>query len=251
MERPSSQKAQPGNNGYSLIHRSETYLVVNKMAGVLSVPGRYDDPDDNLTAFLNSEYGKVYVVHRLDRDTSGIMLYALTPETHREFSMMFEHQNIQKIYDAVLEGEPVQDYDIDIPITSDPSKKGKSMPAGDGKPSLTKMKVEERYGRASLVKCDLVTGRHHQLRVHVSTIGNPLLIDPLYGEREEFFLSEFKRKFNTKKGTEEKALISRITMHAKSLTFNCPDKGEEVSYEADWPKDFRALVNQLRKLKKR
>lgn len=233
---------------FRVIFECDDYIAVDKAAGVLSIPGRFDDPDENLTAYLNKHYEKVWVVHRLDRDTSGIMLFALNADSHRYLSLLFEKQEIQKIYHAVLDGVPASDYDIDIPISSDPAQRGKSMPSGMGKPSLTRMKVLEDYRKASLVKCDLVTGRHHQLRVHVATIGHPLLIDPLYGTRSEFYLSEFKKRFNVKKHTEELPLISRITMHASSLEFKDPNSGETVIHEADWPKDFRALNKQLAKL---
>jgi len=236
---------------FRVLYDNSQYIVVDKPAGVLSIPGRFDDPHKNLVAYLNSYYNKVYVVHRLDRDTSGIMLFALNAETHKALSKLFEKQEIEKIYHAVLDGEPTDDYDIDIPLTSDPSHKGRSMPSGMGKPSLTRMKVIERYGRASLVKCSLVSGRHHQLRVHVASIGNPLLVDPLYGNRSEFFLSEFKKKYNIKKNTEEKPLISRITMHATSLEFIDPITGSNVYYESKWPKDFKALNKQLEKLQSR
>ncbi len=248
MENTSRKRLPSEKEKFEVLIEKEGYIVVNKAAGVLSVPGRFDDPDENLVAYLNKYYGRVFIVHRLDRDTSGIMLFALDADTHRNLSLLFENQEIQKIYHAVLDGVPADDYDIDIPIASDPSKKGKSMPSGMGKQSLTRMKVIEDYGRAALVKCDLVTGRHHQLRVHVSALGNPLLIDPLYGTRTEFYLSEFKKRFNLKKKTQELPLISRITMHAFSLEFKEPDSGDTVYYEAEWPKDFKALNNQLSKL---
>ena len=139
---------------------------------------------------------------------------------------------------------------IDIPLMADPRKKGKTIPSANGKESLTKLKVIERYRIATLVECRLITGRHHQIRVHCAAIGHPLLIDEMYGSATEFKLSSIKRKFNLKKEEIEKPLMTRVTMHSLSLTFVHPTSRQQVSFKSEYPKDFRALTQCLRKYAK-
>jgi len=112
---------------------------------------------------------------------------------------------------------------------------------------MSRLHVIERFRAATLVEIDLVTGRHHQLRTHVAAIGHPLLVDPDYGSNSEFFLSTIKRKFNIKKNDSEKPIISRITMHAYSITFAHPATDAETTITEPYPKDFKALLEVLRK----
>ncbi|MFW5662546.1 MAG: pseudouridine synthase, partial [Bacteroidota bacterium] len=129
----------------------------------------------------------------------------------------------------------------------DPAIKGASAPSARGKESLTILKVLERYRIATLTECRLVTGRHHQLRVHVAAIGHPLLVDKLYGGEEAFFLSSIKKKFNIGREKEERPTITRISMHAYSIGFKHPDSGELIKFSAPYPKDLEVMVQLLSK----
>jgi RluA family pseudouridine synthase len=237
---------------YFPIFEDEDIIVLNKPAGILTVPDRYVAEKANLYLGLKEKYGEeIYVVHRLDRDTSGIMVFAKNPEAHRILNTQFQEQKVTKIYKAILEGIVQRDdIDIDIPIAAHPNKVGISIPSARGKESLTKLKVVERYRNATYVECELVTGRHHQLRVHVAAIGHPLLVDESYGNKTEFLVSSIKKKFNLKKRTEELPIISRLTMHAFSLKFTHPTSSEEMYFEAEEPKDFKATLNVLSKYAK-
>jgi RluA family pseudouridine synthase len=233
---------------FEIIFEDKNLVCVNKQGGLLTIPDRFDASIPNLKSILENKYGEIFVVHRLDKDTSGIVIFAKDSDSHRKLSLDFQENRIERIYHAFVDGsfsdEPIE---IDIPIMTDPSKKGRSIPSAMGKQSLTKVKLEKNFRRFSKVHCKLETGRHHQIRVHLSAIGNPLLVDYLYGKRKEFLVSEIKKNYNLKKHSEENALISRNTLHAFSLRFTHPISGEEKYIEASYPKDFKALENILEK----
>ncbi len=233
---------------FEIIYFDDEIVVVSKASGVLTIPDRFDKTLPNLRALLEEEFGRIYVVHRLDKETSGIIVFARKPEAHKFLNTAFENLQVEKIYHAIVSGWLTEDeIDIDIPLLTDPRDRNRTIPSARGKESLTKIKVLERFGIATLVECNLVTGRHHQIRVHCATIGNPLLVDPIYGGAESFFLSQIKKRFKLKKGEEEKPVINRLTLHSFSLRFKHPNESREMYFEAPYPKDFSAVVNLLRK----
>lgn len=239
------------NKLYQIIYYDDDIILVDKASGVLSIPDRFDKNLPNLRILLEDKFGRIWVVHRLDKDTSGIMVFALNPESHKSLNTQFEKLSVAKIYHAVVSGWiPEDEFEIDIPLTTDPSDKGQTIPSARGKEALTKVRVLERFTIATLIECNLVTGRHHQIRVHCSTIGNPLLVDNIYGKNDAFFLSHIKRRYNLKKGEEEKPIIDRLTLHSYSLEFEHPKTKEQLFFEAPYPKDFSALLNVLRKYSK-
>jgi RluA family pseudouridine synthase len=233
---------------FKKIYEDDFILVINKAPLVLTIPDRWNDKLPSLQSLLKQEYNEIFTVHRLDRDTSGIMVYAKNAEIHKYLNTLFEKQEIEKIYHAIVEGqfddEPIE---VDIPILTDPANKGKSIPSARGKSSLTKVKLIKNFRNSALVKCMLVTGRHHQIRVHLSAIGHPLLVDNIYGNNEEFKVSSIKKKFNLKKNTTENPMIIRNTLHAYSLKFIHPITNQEVEFTAEYPKDFAATIQVLEK----
>lgn len=239
------------NKLYEIIVYDDDIVVVNKSSGVLSIPDRFDKTIPNLRVLLEEKFGRIWVVHRLDKETSGIMVFARNPESHKNLNQQFESQEVNKIYHAVVSGWILQDeFEIDIPLLTDPSNPSRTIPSARGKEALTLVRVLERFSIATLIECKLVTGRHHQIRVHCSAIGNPLLVDEIYGNNEAFFLSHIKRRYNLKKGEEEKPIISRLTLHSYSLEFRHPRTEELLSFTASYPKDFLALLSILRKYAK-
>ncbi len=233
---------------YQKIYEDDHILVINKPAGLLTIADRYDLNAPNLRAILDEEYGHIFVVHRLDRGTSGVMVFAKDAESHKHLNTQFESLFVKKIYHIITEGVIHQDYlEIDIPLMPDPRKPGRTVPSSRGKESLTILNVKERFRSATFAEINLVTGRHHQIRVHCSAIGHPLLIDDFYGNHSEFLLSSIKRRFNIKKNDTEKPIIARITMHAFSIAFKHPKDESEVCFTADYPKDFAALLQVLSK----
>lgn len=233
---------------YDIIYEDDHLIAVNKPANVLTIPDRFDKEIPSLKSELDKRFGNVFVVHRLDKETSGIVLFAKDENTHRDLNTQFQNQEPERLYHALVEGVfPDEPLEVDIPLMADPSKKGRTIASARGKASLTKFKLAEEFSRTSLVLCKLITGRHHQIRVHLQNIGYPLLVDSFYGNRSNFYVSEFKRNYNVKKGTEETPLISRNTLHAFSISVNHPHTNKEVTFEAPYPKDFKALKQILSK----
>ena len=237
-----------------ILFEDEHLVVVNKPADLLSVPDRYDPDIPHLSRLLGQKFGNPIIpVHRLDKPTSGAIVYARSPEVHRELNRQFQEREVDKIYHAIVDGQPGQgELEVDEPIANNPGQTGSMMVSNRGKYALSLFKQLEPLGRQfSLVGAQIFTGRTHQIRVHLAYAGYPLLVDPLYGKRSGFKLSEIKgRKYNLGRGKEERPLLSRVPLHALRLTFTHPVSDTRVTFEAAYPKDFRATLNQLRKLMK-
>lgn len=234
--------------GVELLYQDDNYLVVSKPSGLLSIQDRYKAEVENLKQILLDEFGEVFTVHRLDKDTSGVICFAKNIEAHKDLNEQFAHGEIRKIYWAFVKGQPaISEGHVDMPILNDMKNSGRMLVNKDGKEALTYFRVIENYGTVSLLECFPKTGRTHQIRVHCHYLGCPLLVDPLYHGVSEFFLSKVKRKFKHAKYEEERPLVTRLSLHAKSLTFRKLD-GEILTVESDLPKDLNALQKQLDKL---
>lgn len=237
-----------------ILFSDDHIVIVNKPANVLSVPDRYDPDIPNLTKLLGQEFGDpIMAVHRLDKPTSGVMVYARNADAHRELNRQFQEREVDKIYHAIVDGQPPVDEEIEVdePIANNPGESGKMMVSNKGKYAMSVFKVMETFGHQfSLIGAQIFTGRTHQIRVHLAYAGYPLMVDPYYGKRDEFKLSEVKRRFNLRKEEEERPLLNRVPLHAFRLAFDHPESGERMEFEAEMPKDMRAVVNQLRKLRK-
>lgn len=231
-----------------ILHADEHLIVVNKPAGMLTIPDRAGNKE-NLLAALQKKFGNVLTVHRLDRETSGVLCFARTEAAHRHLSIQFEQHSTDKFYFALLDGVlHNEEGEIDKPIGEHPVIPGKMMVSNSGKPSLTFYRVRERFAHFTLVEIQLKTGRTHQIRVHFQSIGYPLAVDALYGPRPAFFLSQVKRKFKTGKYTEEeRPMLERTSLHASRLRLQHPDSGEIMEFTAAMPKDINAVLQQLRK----
>lgn len=236
-------------NQLEIIHEDEALLVVNKPAGLLSIPDR-SGASASLSGLLEKRYGRVFTVHRLDRETSGVICFARTEAAHRHLSMQMEQHSTDKYYFALLDGVlHHEEGEIDKPIGEHPRIPGKMAIVGNGKPSLTFYRVSERFRHFTLAEALLKTGRTHQIRVHFQCIGYPLAVDALYGRRSALFLSEIKgRSYKSGKfSEEERPLINHIPLHASRLRLDHPLDGKRVEFQAALPKDFSALLSQLRK----
>lgn len=232
-------------NRLEIIYEDDDLLVVNKPAGLLSIPDRYVPDKPNLQDMLKKQYGEIWVVHRLDRETSGLICFGKTEAAHKSLSRQFEERSVQKIYHALVDGNPSKtEGQIDRPIAS--GSKGKMLVARQGKAALTLYKVLQQFKHFSWVEIDIKTGRTHQIRVHFQAIGHPLLVDSLYGRRNAFFLSEIKgKKYRLGKEREERPLLSRVSLHASALRLQHPRSQEALKFEAPLPKDLNACLKQL------
>jgi len=232
-----------------ILFENDTFIALNKPAGVLSIPDR-EGKDPSLKSLLKEKYGNIFTVHRLDRDTSGVIVFAKDEATHKYFSRIFEERTVEKIYQGIVQGTPPeQKGSIDLPISENPAKPGVMAVHRHGKASLTDYEVIETAGPYSLLQFILHTGRTHQIRVHMQALGHPIACDELYGDGKPILLSSIKRNYKLSKTEEhERPILSRLALHAQLLHFQDADANFHT-IEAPLPKDMRALLQQLRKLK--
>ncbi|MDQ2718464.1 MAG: RluA family pseudouridine synthase [Bacteroidota bacterium] len=234
--------------GFSIILENDDFVAVNKEPGILTIPDRHDETQLSLYRSLTKKYGKIFIVHRLDRDTSGLILFAKNEATHKYLSQLFEQRKIEKKYLGIVRGSlPVKKASINEPIAEHPYHKGEMIISKKGKPSLTDYEVLEDYGVYSLVQFDIHSGRTHQIRVHTKSIGHPIICDDVYGDGKPILLSSFKKKYKlSQHDTEERPIISRLALHSHSLSFTDIHQ-KEFSIEAQLPKDMKAFLQQLKK----
>lgn len=233
-----------------ILLEDEDLIAVNKPAGLLTVPGRKGGV--SLREVIGAAAGVkafLLLVHRLDRQTSGVLLLAKHTDAQRSLQKQFQERRVHKEYLAIVRGQPVEDRGrIQLLMAPHARVTGKMVvKQHKGKHSTTDWEVAERFGGAALLRCHPLTGRQHQIRVHLAHIGLPLLVDPLYGEAEAFYLSQLKPGYRPSSRHEERPLIERLTLHAHVLGFAHPRDDRPVRIEAPLPKDFRATVDQLRK----
>lgn len=236
-------------NQFDIIFEDEHLIALNKPSHLLVIPDRWDANKPSLFAMLrerNPDH-KIFVVHRLDQDTSGVVLFAKSAAAHKHLNQQMEHREVEKVYFAIVTGELKADGNIDLPIGIDRGKKGKVAIDKKGKESETHYEVTERFRGYSFLKVIPKTGRTHQIRVHLQAIGYPLLIDPLYGSGEPIFLSSLKKNYRFKPEQEERPLMDRLTLHAAEICFAHPATGEKVRFSAPLPKDMKILLNMLGK----
>ena len=233
-----------------ILYEDSHLVVVNKPAGVLTIPDRWDKTKISLLGILNETLrSSLRLVHRLDKETSGLILFAKDVESQREISRQFENHEILKTYVALVEGEVKEPSGkIELPLEEDPQHLGMTrVDEKRGKPSITSYEVMEKFRSFTLLRIHPLSGRTHQIRVHLAAIGYPLAVDGLYGRCPAIFLSELKPKFK-KKNEGEKPLISRLTLHAGGLHFKNMD-GREITLETPLPKDFTVTLKYLRKFR--
>jgi len=221
-------------SGYSTIHADQWLVVLDKSSGLLSVPGIGPEKADCLVARASMRWPTARIVHRLDRDTSGVIVLALDASTHRDLSMQFERRAVSKRYEALVAGHPSADGgSIDLPIRKDLENPPlQVIDAAMGRPSQTSWGVIERLGAVpppvrpaeagtalSCARLSLspLTGRSHQLRLHLRAIGHAILGDDLYGTPGEC------------------AAATRLCLHATTLTFTHPGTGERSAFESPSP----------------
>ncbi|MEJ7737556.1 MAG: RluA family pseudouridine synthase [Chitinophagaceae bacterium] len=235
----------------AIIYEDEHLIAINKPSGVLSIPDRMQS-QSSLKDMLIHSHGQIFTVHRLDKETSGVIVFAKDEVTHKFLSQQFEHRETIKWYTGLVLGTFIEKKgEIDVPITEHSYKKGTMMVSGKGKPSVTEYEVMEEFGSFSYLKFNLLTGRTHQIRVHMKHAGHPIACDNIYGDGKPVFLSGLKKKFKLSQlQDEERPILNRMALHAHQLILRTRD-GTELILEADLPKELRAFLQQLRKWKKR
>ncbi|HEX9384785.1 MAG TPA: RluA family pseudouridine synthase [Anaerolineales bacterium] len=211
-----------------IIYEDKYVIVVDKPAGLSVLPDGWEKDSDYLVKMLEEEYGKIFIVHRLDKITSGVMVFARDAETHRALNIQFENHDAQKTYHAIVEGNPKWEEKVaKHPLRANVGHKHRTMVDDkNGKPSETRFRVIKRYPESALVEAKPMTGRTHQIRVHAYALGHPLVEDVLYGARDLYGLP-------------------RPMLHAQSLSFIYPATNERVKFSAPHPADFEKALERL------
>ncbi|TKB46928.1 bifunctional tRNA pseudouridine(32) synthase/23S rRNA pseudouridine(746) synthase RluA [Thalassotalea mangrovi] len=207
----------PMNPYLEILYRDEDLIIVNKPSGLLTVPGRLPEHQDCLQHRVQRVLPAATIVHRLDMATSGVMVMALNKPSHVAISRQFEKRQTEKYYLARVFGKVVPDYgEIDLPLICDwPNRPKQMVDHQRGKQAITRYQVLTHEDKTTLVKLMPVTGRSHQLRVHMLSLGHPIIGDRLYAHPEAL------------------ALSPRLQLHAKSLSLYHPHSGEKLSFTAD------------------
>lgn len=212
-----------------ILHEDPYVLVVNKPADLSVLPEGWEKDSTFLLKMLEEKYSKVWVVHRIDKITSGVIVFALTAGAHRSLNIQFEKHEVEKVYHALVNGIPKwEEKTTKFPLRVNVGHRHRTVVDDrHGVRSETRFKLLERYQAAALVEASPMTGRTHQIRVHAYALGYPLLGDVLYSAPETDF-------------------IARPALHARSLTFTHPETGKRVSFQADYPNDLQRAFGLLR-----
>lgn len=232
-----------------ILYEDDDMIVINKPPGLLVIPDRFNPALSSLNKLLEQQIkAPVWVVHRLDKETSGVVCFAKNEKTHKHLSLQFQNQETEKYYTGLIIGKIIpEEGSITTPITEHPTIAGKMVTAKKGKASHTDYKTLQQWLLYALVEMQLHTGRTHQIRVHLQSVGHPLICDPLYGDGKPFFLSQIKKKYRlSEKEEEERPLLNRLALHASKLKVKKLNS-EILTVESPLPKDIAACVNQLNK----
>jgi len=245
---------------FTIIYEDDAIMAVNKASGIAVKGDRWDEDIPRLDLLLKQELAarqektgqELFTVHRIDKDTSGLVIFAKDQKTHKELSAAFESRQAEKTYVAVIHGRPAwpgSKANCDLPLVPDGSKKHLTIiDKYRGKPSFTAFSLILSAGNYSVVEAHPETGRTHQIRVHLSAMGYPIVCDPLYGKaasgrarsgtEKGVYLSSFKKDWRGN-AFEERPLLDRLGLHASGLVIN------GTKFEAPLPKDLAALIKQL------
>lgn len=212
-----------------ILHRDSSILVVDKPADLSVLAEGWSKETPYLAKMLEEQFGKMWVVHRLDKGTSGVIVFAFTAEAHRSLNIQFEKHKVEKAYHAIVNGVPRWDEKVTkFPLRVNVGHKHRTVVDDrSGVPAETRFRLLERYQAAALVEASPMTGRTHQIRVHAYALGYPLVGDVLYS-------------------APETNVIARPALHAWSLTLTHPETGKRLTFQADYPYDFQKAVDFLR-----
>jgi tRNA pseudouridine32 synthase/23S rRNA pseudouridine746 synthase len=216
----------------AVLYVDDALLVVNKPAGLPTLVDGYNPNAPYLVGLLKQTYHPLWTVHRLDKDTSGVIVFARTAQAHRHLNTQFEQRQANKVYHALVFGSPPwEKLTVDLPLRANGDRKHRTVVDGErGKLAVTELRVLEHLGLLSLIEATPHTGRTHQIRVHLAAQGYPIVADPLYGP----------------KISPEAAPLPRLGLHAWSLSLIHPESAIEMRFEALYAEDFAEALAELR-----
>lgn len=250
-----------------IIYEDDDLLAFDKPSGMLVAPDRWDKQRENLMGLVHERLGReVANVHRLDADTSGLLLCTKNKRALDILSGQFQSKTVAKRYAAIAvvlpperamkvlapvrgsDGGLPDEFTMDVGLGPDEHQPGRMriFRGRNGKASVTEFTTRERFGRFTLLECRPLTGRTHQIRVHLAAAGAPVLNDPFYGDPEiMLLLSDLKRGYKGR--ADEKPLLARLALHAEQLVIKHPTTGEPLTLRAPLPHDFEVALKYLRK----
>jgi tRNA pseudouridine32 synthase / 23S rRNA pseudouridine746 synthase len=213
----------------TIIYKDKALVVIDKPAGLLSLPDGHDPSLPHVGSVLEPKFGRLWIVHRLDRETSGLMVLARNEKAHRSLNQQFSNRQVEKKYRALVVGNPGWDeIRVDFPLRPNVGRRKRTaIVRKQGKPATTYFRVLERFDEHILLEARPETGRRHQIRAHIFHLGYPILSDPLYGSGES------------------STLIDRLALHAHQLKFHSPQAEGKMPFEAPYPEDFEAAIQKL------
>ena len=230
-----------------IIYIDDDMLIADKPSGITVIPERFNTAKPSVQSILEEKNGKLWVVHRIDRETTGLVCFARNEAAHKNLSKQFETRTVQKIYKALVSGRMEgKEGEIDSPIMERPNKLGTMMVHPKGKEALTLFEVEEQFQNCALLNVEIKTGRTHQIRVHFAAVGHALLVDSIYSTNSAFLLSSIKKKYK-QSDPEERPTLGRLSLHAYSLSLDQPVTGERMTFTSPLPHDFLTTIKLLRK----
>jgi len=225
-----------------IIYEDNDYFVLNKPPFISTLADR--SGESNLLELSRMYHTGAQVCHRLDKETSGVLVFSRHNEAYKHLNLQFEHREVEKTYHALADG--VHNFvNKEVKAAIHKLSDGSVRIQKEGKQALTLFTSIKAYRMHTLIECKPVTGRMHQIRIHLAHIGAPISGDTMYGGKP-FYLSAIKKGFKLKKWAEEEPLLKRFALHAFKLRFKLMD-GAEITVEAPYAADFGALINQLEK----
>ena len=227
-----------------ILHEDDNLIVINKPPFLASLDER-EGGEASVHRLAKQYYGAAQVCHRLDKETSGLLLIAKNPQTYRAVSIEFERRRVTKVYHAVIEGTHVfEELLVDLPILN-MGNRNVTIDRANGKRAETYFNSLRYFKHYTLVECRPVTGRMHQIRIHLATQRAAIVGDTLYKGKPVFLSQIKKRGFTMGKGREEQPIMKRFALHARELRFAL--EGKDYHFQAPYPKDFATLLKQLEK----
>ncbi|MFN3784243.1 MAG: RluA family pseudouridine synthase [Spirosomataceae bacterium] len=229
-----------------IIFEDADFIIINKPPYLASLDERTTDKHQSILRLAKAYLPDAQLCHRLDKETSGALAIAKNPAAYRHLSMQFENREVTKAYHALVNGvHQLDGISVFLPIATLKDGTAVRIDRAKGKIAETIFFTLKAYRQHTLVQCLPITGRMHQIRVHLQCLKAPIVCDPTYGG-DPIYLSQLKRGFNLKKNSEELPLMRRVALHARALSFQLMD-GSTLEIEAPYPKDFDVLVKQLEK----
>jgi 23S rRNA pseudouridine1911/1915/1917 synthase len=232
VPRASEHAFRPEAIELPILHEDEDVLVIDKPAGLVVHPGSGNWEGTMLNALLHhvpktGELPRAGIVHRLDKDTSGLLVVAKNEPAQLDLVRQLQSHAVKRTYLALVRGRIAARGTVDAPIGRHPVQRTRMAVVPGGKPAVTHYRVKETLPQHTLLECDLETGRTHQIRVHLASIGHPIEGDPVYAGRKA-------------------GLLERQALHAWKLAFRHPRTGDALRFESPMPEDFHALLRRLR-----